>query len=1060
MNIFSNSFTVVIIIRILSDLGHGSSTGMGQGSSGWVGCVSGWLTSASIVPRCSSFNPRNTVIRRTSPRSLIIALLLIGCIEEDPGPTTTTTLSGLRCGVLNVRSAVNKAASIHDVISSSRLDILALTETHIPADAPAAIRNDVAPHGFSVFHSPRVGRKKKSGGGIAIIYRSDLDVKTTTCTNFVVNSCETLCVRVVSRSQRVNLLVIYRPPPRATSTFFDELSNLIDSLSNLPGDFIICGDFNAPGTASNLIDDRLSDILQDVDLRQHVQHPTRVDKNCSNLLDLVITDACTSLKVHDLTITGMPFSDHSLVSFIFDFVTHKYNVETFKYRSLNNIDTYHFMNIMRSSQICISPPSLVNDFADQLDSDVTAALDIVAPIRSRTKRVSLRRTPVWMTSTAKDLKRHSRQLERRYRATGRESDYVAWRRAGRAVVREMNEARRKHFKDRVEVAGSTPAELWRVVKNLLHSASERAVLDSVTAKSRADAFLMFFRSKLEKIRCDIQVKLSNTVINFTVPTTVNNTVPFTDFKPVTPLEVTGLIMSRAKFSPVDKIPPILLKSCSTLFSVLISDLANLSFSQGFFPDSFKVAQVTPLIKKPSLNPDDPSSFRPISNLRSISKILERLVHCRLSKHLLSSPNFSTLQSAYRTFHSTETTLAKITNDIFRTVDSGSPSVLVALDLSSAFDCVSHEKLLHRLTDDFGVCNVAHAWLTSYLSGRTYFVKVESGISDTVFVNSGVPQGSVLGPLLFTTYISPIQRVIESFGINHVAYADDLTLYVNLQGDVKSILLSVSNCTNAVSNWFMLNDLLLNPSKSEAMFLGTRQQVKSISSEQVTVAEAIVQPASHVKLLGVTFDPTLSFNDHVADVCKSTFYHVKALKHIRKCIDFSTANTIACSFTASRLDYCNCVYAGMSEYNIKRLQRVQNSVARIVKMKHNRVNALETLKELHWLPIAYRIDYKISVMTHKILSSGQPLYLRSLLQPVSSARSLRSSSNGLTLTVPFCKTATAARAFSHYAPRLWNSLPVSIRNCVSIESETDDGSLQKFKRLLKTYLFTLAFDGVV
>jgi len=128
------------------------------------------------------------------------------------------------------------------------------------------------------------------------------------------------------------------------------------------------------------------------------------------------------------------------------------------------------------------------------------------------------------------------------------------------------------------------------------------------------------------------------------------------------------------------------------------------------------------------------------------------VHCRLSKHLLSSPNFSTLQSAYRTFHSTETTLAKITNDIFRTIDSGSPSVLVALDFSSAFDCVSHEKLLHRLTDDFGVCNVAHAWLASNLSGRTYFVKVESGISDTVFVNSGVPQGSrtiVVHDLYFT-----------------------------------------------------------------------------------------------------------------------------------------------------------------------------------------------------------------------------------------------------------------------------------------------------------------------
>src|SRR4029077_14762238 len=158
----------------------------------------------------------------------------------------------------------------------------------------------------------------------------------------------------------------------------------------------------------------------------------------------------------------------------------------------------------------------------------------------------------------------------------------------------------------------------------------------------------------------------------------------------------------------------------------------------------------------------------------------------------------------------------------------------------------------RLTDDFGVSDVAHAWLSSYLSGRTYLVKVDSGVSDTVSVNSGVPQGSVLGPLLFSTCISPVQRLVESFGINHVAYADDLTLYVNVQNDTKSSLQSVSNCSSAVSKWFMLNDLLLNPTKSETMFMGTRQQTNSISGEQVIVAGSANQSASHVKLLVVTF----------------------------------------------------------------------------------------------------------------------------------------------------------------------------------------------------------------
>ena len=493
--------TLLLLTSHLSGTGKSDSS-VEQRSSGGV---SGWLTPASVMVRSFSFVPNTIVFRRSSPRSLIIALLLLGCVEEHPGPTVNTT--GLHCGVLNVRSCVNKAASIHDVISSSHLDILALTETHIAANSPAAILNDVAPQGYSVIHSPRVGRKKRGGGGIAVIYRTDLDCKIVKDSSLNVSSCESLCVRVVNRSQRINLLVVYRPPPRAASVFFDELSNLMDTVASLPGEFVICGDFNTPGNDSTHVDDRLVDMLQDVGFTQHVTQPTRSDGKSSNLLDLVITDDGSAVDLRDLVVTSMPFSDHSLVSFGVDFVTSNSNTSTFHYRSLSNIDTYRFIDIMRSSKICTSPPCFVNDFAKQLDADVTAALDVVAPLRTRTKRVSPRQTPAWMTTAVKDLKRHSRQLERRFRATGKESDYVAWRRAGRLVVRETNEARRGYYKERIAAAGSQPAQLWRVVKDLLHSVSAITHLDSVTAKSRADSFLVYFTTKIEKTRCEIQSML-------------------------------------------------------------------------------------------------------------------------------------------------------------------------------------------------------------------------------------------------------------------------------------------------------------------------------------------------------------------------------------------------------------------------------------------------------------------------------------------------------------------------------------------------------------------------
>ena len=134
-------------------------------------------------------------------------------------------------------------------------------------------------------------------------------------TSLAASSCETLCVRIVGLSQRINLLVVYRPPPRANSVFFDEVSNLIDCVSNLPGDYIICGDFNVPGSASDLVDDRLSDVLADRDLIQHVADSTRVDRTSSNILDLLITENRAVVIVQDIKLTSVPFSDHLLVAF-------------------------------------------------------------------------------------------------------------------------------------------------------------------------------------------------------------------------------------------------------------------------------------------------------------------------------------------------------------------------------------------------------------------------------------------------------------------------------------------------------------------------------------------------------------------------------------------------------------------------------------------------------------------------------------------------------------------------------------------------------------------------
>ena len=174
----------------------------------------------------------------------------------------------------------------------------------------------------------------------------------------------------------------------------------------------------------------------------------------------------------------------------------------------------------------------------------------------------------------------------------------------------------------------------------------------------------------------------------------------------------------SKSSPLDYVSTSLLKSCASTFSILISHLANLSFDQAAFPSKFKHALITLLLKKPGLSKSDPSNFRPISNLNTIGKILERLALARLLPHLSISPSFSPLQSAYRKFHSTETALLKLTNDIMDAIDSGKVTILAALDMSAAFDTLDHTTLLHRLEHTFGLSGTA-PHLDSFILNKSF-----------------------------------------------------------------------------------------------------------------------------------------------------------------------------------------------------------------------------------------------------------------------------------------------------------------------------------------------------
>ena len=524
------------------------------------------------------------------------------------------------------------------------------------------------------------------------------------------------------------------------------------------------------------------------------------------------------------------------------------------------------------------------------------------------------------------------------------------------------------------------------------------------------------------------------------------------FRPAVEEEVAKLIRkSPDKSCSLDAIPTHLVKKCMNTLVPLITKIFNISLSVSEMPEDYKDAILIPLIKKAILDCEILKKFRPVSNLTFISKLIEKVVAIRLNEHMQLNKLHECFQSAYKQLHSMETALLRVQSDILRALDDHGAVLLVLLDLSAAFDTVDHSILLKYLNTHMGIRGEALAWLESYLTGRTQRVYVNGVFSSSRSIECGVPQGSVLGPILFTIYLGPLGDIIRKHGLPFHLYADDSQLYITFKPITSENLVvfkcRLEACISEIRAWMVKHMLKLNDDKTEFMLIMSKYH-KGIDVPDLIVGESEVKATSVARNLGVMFDKHMWMDKHVNVICRESFFHLRNLSKVRHSLSEDSLVSAVHAFISSKLDYCNSLLYGVPASMIEQLQRIQNTAAKIVVGAYMYDHVTPILKKLHWLPVFKRVEYKIILLTFKGLNGLAPVYIREMLTLYEPSRSLRSSGKNLLQVPKSNQIFYGNRSFYVAGPKLWNSLPQEMRLVMKLDS---------FKRQLKTHLFKLAYD---
>ena len=856
--------------------------------------------------------------------------------------------------IANLQGIRSKSAELEHLLRDEDNDIVIATETHLGPDVNNA---EIVPPDFAVFRKDR----NSSGGGVLIavrtcfqaIPRPDLDT-----------NCEIIWIELLTQGQSTFIGSFYRPPSADLSTI-EALDESLQKTTQVAANrqIILGGDFNLPSidwdklTTKTPARDasqctRMLDIARDYFLNQLVLDPTRVGTSSANILDLLfaskpdlVNDVKVSPGISDHHLVKAQLNRHARIGKriyrqVFDF--NKGNTEGYCEDMKCFAD--HFVNNNTSSQSI-----------EEIWFDFKNAILSAAEKHFPTKTVGSgpKRNP-WFN---RNLGRFCRKKQRLFKSAKSSNSSAAWNKYKshrKKTTREINKTRNDYVSNLLgENLQSNPKKFWSYIKSLKQDnvsipplkVNNQTITDS---KSKANALNNYFKS------------VFTTDYTATQPPAETSPFPSIDNVTVTTPGIVKLInnLKPNKASGPDQVSVRLLKLVPDESAKILQVIFQQSLSTGTIPSDWKHAFVTPIHKKGTRS--DPTNYRPISLTCISCKLLEHILSNHIMKHLDHHSLLSPLQHGFRKKHSCESQLIITIHDLAKALDNHHQTDLILLDFSKAFDSVSHRKLIQKC-NYYGIRGQVLSWVNAFLSDRSQVTLVDGDFSDTCCVTSGVPQGSVLGPLLFLLFINDLPDGITS---NIRLFADDCALYLQLQSNNAERLLQAD--LDKLSIWSNENHLRFNPTKCCTIHVTKMKKPSKFIYHLYgyPLAETDVHP-----YLGVHIKSDLRWNAHIDLVTKKASRILGLLRrNLYHCSPAVKSHAYLC-LVRPILMYASPVWDPFTLRNVNKLEMVQRRAARFVFNKYSRHDSVTTLlTDLGWSSLTSLREQDRLCMMYKVLNN--------------------------------------------------------------------------------------------